>query len=67
MEVQKVEQELFIIGGYNTVAVDPIVSDRYYIDKFNDLHFVQGGFSVDKDKKFFDLFKERYDLMILML
>ena len=52
-----------VIGGYNTVAVDPIVSDRYYIDKFNDLHFVQGGFPVDKDKKFFDLFKERYDLM----
>lgn len=41
-----------ILGKYSTVAVDPIVSDEYYINEMNDLHFVEGAFPVSKEDKF---------------
>ncbi len=51
-----------ITGKYATVAVDPIVSDKYYIEKMNDLHFVEGCFPVSKEKKFNDLLKKNNNL-----
>lgn len=41
-----------ILGNYSAVAVDPIVSDEYYINKKRDLYFVEGAFPVSKEDKF---------------
>lgn len=41
--------------GIKTLAVDPIVSDEFYIKKYNDLHFVEGAFPCYKQEKFNDL------------
>lgn len=38
--------------GYKVVAVDPILSDDHYIDKFNDSHFTIGTFPMTKQEKF---------------
>ena len=51
-----------IIGKYPTVAVDPIVSDEYYINNMNDLHFVEGAFPVSKEDKFNAIFDKNKDL-----
>jgi hypothetical protein len=47
-----------IIGGYNVVAVDPIVSDVYHEKTYNDPHFTQGTFPVTKQEKFIKILKE---------
>ena len=44
--------------GIKTLAVDPIVSDEFYIKKYNDLHFVEGAFPCYKQEKFNDLMLE---------
>nr|WP_101054359.1 XcbB/CpsF family capsular polysaccharide biosynthesis protein [Neisseria meningitidis] len=41
--------------GLKTLAVDPIVSDDFYLKELNDLHFVQDVFPSSKNKKFFEL------------
>lgn len=41
-----------LIGGYCVVAVDPIVSDEYYVKKYNDSHFTEGTFPAGKAEKF---------------
>lgn len=47
-----------VSGGYAAVAVDPIVSDQYYLHEMNDLHFVEGNFPFDKETVFSTLLKE---------
>lgn len=44
--------------GINSLVIDPIVSDTYYIEKFNDLHFVSDAFPKSKQEKFIKLFLE---------
>lgn len=44
--------------GLSTLAVDPIISDEYYLHKFNDLHFVTDVFPESKQEKFARLFLE---------
>lgn len=39
-------------GGYNFVAVDPIVSDEHHEEKYNDSHFTKGTFPCSKQEKF---------------
>ncbi|MFA9229784.1 MAG: XcbB/CpsF family capsular polysaccharide biosynthesis protein [Microgenomates group bacterium] len=41
-----------LMWGYKVVAVDPILSDDHYIQKFNDSHFTIGTFPVTKQEKF---------------
>ncbi|TCT15148.1 hypothetical protein EDC51_10652 [Bibersteinia trehalosi] len=47
--------------GLNTLAVDPIISDVHYLEKFNDLHFVSDVFPESKQDKFAKLFTEYKD------
>lgn len=49
-----------ILGGYQTVSVDPIVSDEYYLFKAAapDFHFVDGCFPESKETKFIRLINE---------
>lgn len=43
-------------GGYKFISVDPIVSDEYYVNRFRDSHFTQGGiFERTKDEVFGEL------------
>lgn len=44
-----------IIGGYQCVAVDPIVSDEYYINNCRDQHFVDGIYNEEKNYKFINI------------
>ncbi|WP_150538235.1 XcbB/CpsF family capsular polysaccharide biosynthesis protein [Actinobacillus vicugnae] len=44
--------------GLKTISVDPIVSDEYYIEKHNDLHFVTDVFPMSKQEKFIKILKE---------
>ena len=44
-----------IVGGYSGIAVDPIVSDEYYLKKMNDAHFVEGKFPTYKEAVFSEL------------
>jgi len=45
-----------IANGWNFVAVDPIVDDRLYVEKHNDLHFTTGGiFPRTKEETFHGL------------
>lgn len=44
--------------GLKAVSVDPIISDIHYVEKFNDLHFVEGAFPIAKQDKFKELFDE---------
>ena len=44
--------------GLKTVSVDPIVSDDFYINKHNDLHFVEGVFPRSKQENFNELMAE---------
>jgi len=44
-----------ILGGYSGIAVDPIVSDEYYLKKLNDAHFVEGNFPAYKQEVFSQL------------
>ena len=44
--------------GIKTLAVDPIVSDEFYIKTYNDLHFVEGSFPCYKEEKFYNLMLE---------
>jgi hypothetical protein len=39
-----------VSGGYNFVAVDPIVNDEYYIKTYNDSHFTDKIFIESKEK-----------------
>lgn len=41
-----------------TLSVDPIVSDDFYINKHNDLHFVEDAFPEYKEAKFNELMSE---------
>ena len=41
-----------ILGKYKTIAVDPIVSNRYHEKKYNDSHFTIGTFPQTKQDKF---------------
>ncbi|ABY70161.1 hypothetical protein APJL_1609 [Actinobacillus pleuropneumoniae serovar 3 str. JL03] len=41
-----------------TLAIDPLVSDEYYLKEFNDMHFTQGIFDKSKKDKFLQLFNE---------
>ena len=45
-----------IIGNYNTVSIDPIVTDEYYIKNKFDSHFTVGAFEKTKDEIFADIF-----------
>lgn len=47
--------------GLKTLAVDPIVSDEFYIKTYNDLHFVEGAFPKYKQDKFNSLMSENKD------
>lgn len=40
-----------ILGEYSTVAVDPIVSDEFYLQR-NDMHYIEGCFPEYKEEKF---------------
>lgn len=51
-----------ILGKYSSVAVDPIVSDEYYINEMKDLHFVSGCFPYSKEEKFIKLFNKNSKL-----
>lgn len=51
-----------ILGGYHAIAVDPVVSDSFFIEKRNDQHFVTESFPVNKEKKFKKLLEECNDL-----
>lgn len=51
-----------ILGEYRTIAVDPVVTDRFFIEKRNDQHFVTESFSEDKEKKFKNLLEESNNL-----
>lgn len=44
--------------GMKTLSVDPIVSDDFYINKHNDLHFVEGAFPKYKETKFSEVMSE---------
>ncbi|WP_025329006.1 XcbB/CpsF family capsular polysaccharide biosynthesis protein [Bibersteinia trehalosi] len=44
--------------GLKALAINPIISDEYYINKFNDLHFVSNVFPESKKEKFIKLFSE---------
>jgi len=46
-----------IFGGYKSVAVDPIVSDKYHEENYNDPHFTNGTFPANKQEKFSSLIK----------
>ncbi|WGE90851.1 hypothetical protein [Actinobacillus genomosp. 1] len=48
-----------ITMGLKTLAVDPIISDKHYLEKFNDLHFVNNVFPEYKQNKFAKLFDEK--------
>ncbi|MBG6181910.1 XcbB/CpsF family capsular polysaccharide biosynthesis protein [Arthrobacter sp. CAN_A1] len=51
-----------ITGGYRFIAVDPIVSDAYYVHKYRDSHFTMGGiFERSKDVVFSELVKNCSD------
>lgn len=41
-----------LLGDYDFVAVDPIVTDEFYFTKFNDLHFMRGVASISKEESF---------------
>ena len=41
-----------VVGGFNAVVVDPIVSDEYYEKAFNDSHFTIGTFPESKQQVF---------------
>ena len=41
-----------LIGGYKAVSVDPIVSDEYYEEVYEDTHFTTGTFPETKQDKF---------------
>lgn len=47
-----------LLSGYKTLAVDPIVSDRFYLEKHNDQHFVTNVFPESKDELFSRLMRE---------
>lgn len=45
-----------LVGGWKFVAVDPILSDEWYVDHENDYHFTTGGiFPCTKQEVFTDL------------
>ncbi|MCW7538932.1 XcbB/CpsF family capsular polysaccharide biosynthesis protein [Aquabacterium sp. A7-Y] len=44
-------------AGYKVVAVDPIVSDEHYEQRYNDSHFTRGTFPKTKQEKFAALFE----------
>lgn len=44
--------------GIKTLAIDPLVSDEYYIEKFNDMHFVNNIYDHDKFYVFTELLSE---------
>ncbi len=51
-----------ILGGYKVVSVDPIVSDRYHEERYNDSHFTQNSYgnriyTQTKQKKFTQFIK----------
>ena len=48
-----------LLGNYDFVAVDPILSDEYYLIKYKDLHFVDGISDISKLDKFKILLKSR--------
>lgn len=41
--------------GWRGVAVDPILSDAHYVEKYKDLHFTIGTFPATKQERFADL------------
>ena len=41
-----------ILGNYDFVAVDPIVTDDYYFTKYKDLHFMQNIANISKQESF---------------
>ncbi|MDR2297356.1 MAG: XcbB/CpsF family capsular polysaccharide biosynthesis protein [Comamonas sp.] len=41
-----------LLGGYQAVSIDPIVSDDYYLNEWNDRHFTEGVFPITKQEKF---------------
>ena len=43
---------------YKAIAVDPIITDKFHIDTYNDSHFTQGIFPYTKDIKFKQLFED---------
>lgn len=50
--------------GLKTLAVDPIVSDEFYIERYDDLHFVEGAFPQYKQDKFNRLMNKNKDKRI---
>lgn len=53
--------------GLKAVSVDPIISDEYYLEKYNDLHFITNVFPISKQEKFNQLFAESKDLKNIKL
>lgn len=53
--------------GLKAVSVDPIISDEYYLEKYNDLHFVTNVFPISKQEKFNQLFAESKNLRNIKL
>lgn len=51
-----------VVGGYKAVSIDPIVSDEYYLYRWNDTHFTDGVFPVTKQEKFSHLLSVEKDL-----
>lgn len=52
-------------GGFRFVAVDPILSDKYYVEEKNDAHFTTGGvFPEPKEVVFNRLFDEHAKLRL---
>ncbi|MCW9698296.1 MULTISPECIES: XcbB/CpsF family capsular polysaccharide biosynthesis protein [unclassified Avibacterium] len=47
-----------ITMGLKSLVVDPIISDEFYINKFNDLHFVRNVFPYSKQEVFSKLFEK---------
>ena len=47
-----------VTGSYAAVAVDPIVSDKYYLHEKKDAHFVEGNFPSYKEAVFSTLLNE---------
>lgn len=47
-----------LLGGYDFVAVDPIVTDEFYFNKYNDLHFMRGIADISKEDSFASLLRE---------
>ena len=42
-----------LIGGYKVIAVDPVLSDRHYVNRHNDSHFTENSiFLESKDRLF---------------